>query len=366
MKSHPDSVPGASAATPLAEQVRPLGVGMIGAGPVVQAIHLPTLARLADLFTVRAVMDVNATVADEVASRAGAVGMTDLDAMLADESVEVVAICSPPQFHAEQAIAALRAGKRAVLVEKPLGVTRDEAEAITAAARETGVPLFVGAMHAYDPAWLEAQPFIRDLQRDAHSVRSSIVLPPNDQFEDWSTEIVERPVMPAFGDFTPEIRAAMMPPSILGLAIHDLPLVRTFLPQAEVLVSTAEYLPPFGYAITARAGATVIDITGFLHQHWKPMWELEAVSADASLRIEFTPSFVHAGSATAVYTDASGTRRFGLADHNGYEGEWRALAQAAHGDRSLTPDPTSLVADLVFALDIAETAAALQLNGADA
>ena len=31
-----------------------LGVGILGSGPVTQAIHLPALARLTDLFTVRA------------------------------------------------------------------------------------------------------------------------------------------------------------------------------------------------------------------------------------------------------------------------------------------------------------------------
>ena len=35
-----------------------LRVGILGAGPVTQAIHLPTLARLSDDFEVRVVMDV--------------------------------------------------------------------------------------------------------------------------------------------------------------------------------------------------------------------------------------------------------------------------------------------------------------------
>ena len=36
-----------------------LGVGILGSGPVTQAIHLPALARLTDQFTVRTVMDAN-------------------------------------------------------------------------------------------------------------------------------------------------------------------------------------------------------------------------------------------------------------------------------------------------------------------
>jgi myo-inositol 2-dehydrogenase / D-chiro-inositol 1-dehydrogenase len=51
---------------------RPLGVGVIGSGPVTQAIHLPTLATLTDRLRVRHVMDVDAGVAEEVAARTGA------------------------------------------------------------------------------------------------------------------------------------------------------------------------------------------------------------------------------------------------------------------------------------------------------
>ena len=47
----------------------PLGVGILGAGPVTQAIHLPTLARLPDKFRVIAVMDIDAQVASSVAAR---------------------------------------------------------------------------------------------------------------------------------------------------------------------------------------------------------------------------------------------------------------------------------------------------------
>ena len=49
-----------------------LRVGILGAGPVTQAIHLPTLARLSDDFEVRVVMDVHAATAETVAQRAGA------------------------------------------------------------------------------------------------------------------------------------------------------------------------------------------------------------------------------------------------------------------------------------------------------
>ena len=51
---------------------KPLGVGIIGAGPVTQAIHLPTLATLGDRLQVVHIMDVNAEVGTLVASHTGA------------------------------------------------------------------------------------------------------------------------------------------------------------------------------------------------------------------------------------------------------------------------------------------------------
>ncbi|MEO8282975.1 MAG: gfo/Idh/MocA family oxidoreductase, partial [Pseudarthrobacter sp.] len=48
-----------------------IGVGILGAGPVTQAIHLPSLARLGHLLEVRHIMDVDPLVAEAVAGRAG-------------------------------------------------------------------------------------------------------------------------------------------------------------------------------------------------------------------------------------------------------------------------------------------------------
>ena len=100
-----------------------LRVGILGAGPVTQAIHLPTLARLSADFEVRVVMDVDATTAETVARRAGAAYATRAEDVFGDPSVDVIVICSPSQFHAEQVIAACRAGVKAILCEKPFAMT---------------------------------------------------------------------------------------------------------------------------------------------------------------------------------------------------------------------------------------------------
>jgi predicted dehydrogenase len=62
----------------------------------------------------------------------------DYDRMLADPTIDVVDICSPPWLHAKQAIAAARAGKH-VLLEKPISLTWDDAKAVRDAVKKAKV-----------------------------------------------------------------------------------------------------------------------------------------------------------------------------------------------------------------------------------
>jgi predicted dehydrogenase len=334
-----------------------LGVGILGAGPVTQAIHLPTLARLRDTFHVARIMDVDAATAESVAGRVGAAWTTSMEELLADEDVQIVAICSPHQFHAEQVIAACRAGKRAVLCEKPFAMHAEEAEQIAAVSRETGVPIIVGAMHTFDPGWLAAKANWGDLLERAHTIRYSIVLPPNPRFEDFATEVVSRPT-PWRGDRTdPGVAAGMIRGGIMGLAIHDLPLVRTFCPDFTDLEVLSSDLPfPAGYLVNLRVGDRDVQLHAVNSHSWQPEWVFEAIADDSSLRIDFTPSYVQAGSATAKIRRGEDTQVFGPYGYSGYEGEWRYLAALAAG----TADPldvNELINDLTFALTIADAAA---------
>jgi len=334
-----------------------IGVGILGAGPVTQAIHLPTLSRLRDVFHVARIMDVDPAVAESVAGRVGAAWTTSMEELLADDDVHVVVICSPHQFHAGQVIAACRAGKQAILCEKPFAMTKAEAEEIAQVSDETGVPIIVGAMHTFDPAWTTVKEHWGDLVQKAHSIRYSIVLPPNPRFEDFATEVVTRPQWPAADRNDPEVAAGMVRGGIMGLAIHDLPLVRHFCPDfADVDVVSCEIPASGGYMLTLRAGNRDVRVCGFNTLSWEPEWVFEAISDDRSLRIDFTPSYVQAGSATAVLSTGNERQVFGPYPHNGYEAEWRFLAGLVTGTNKPL-DVDVLIHDLTFALDIADKAA---------
>jgi predicted dehydrogenase len=80
-------------------------------------------------------------------------------AALRETKPDVVSVCIPTAFHAEVGIAAIEQGAH-VLIEKPLALTLDQAEAVIAAAEKTGVLLAVGFMLRYSPAVLEVKNWI--------------------------------------------------------------------------------------------------------------------------------------------------------------------------------------------------------------
>lgn len=334
-----------------------LGVGILGSGSVVQGIHLPTLARLPDLFDVRHLMDVDEYAVTAVAHRIGAKWSTSVDDLLADDGVDVVAVCTPHRFHAEQVIAACEAGKSAVLCEKPFAVTHDEARRIGEVSRATGVPVIVGAMHTYDPAWIAVRAAWGDLPEQASFIRSSIILPTNDRFEAWATEVASPAVLPQRDVSTADARASVISARLLGLAIHDLPLVRTFLPQwRELEVVSADLLDPAGYVVMIRAGDRLAQIVGSFRSHWLPEWRFEVTASSAALAIEFPPSYVLAGSGSASLHSVGEQRTFGGSDATGYEGEWQRLHQLATGADFDERELDGLIDDLSFAVLIADRA----------
>ena len=123
-----------------------LGPGMVG------EVHAAALARIPG---VRLASVAGSTPGSPQAARLAAAhgarpadGLADL---LADESLDVVIVCTPHPLHAGQAIAAARAGLH-VIVEKPMALTADDCSAMIAAAETAGVVLSVISQRRWYPA----------------------------------------------------------------------------------------------------------------------------------------------------------------------------------------------------------------------
>jgi 2-hydroxy-4-carboxymuconate semialdehyde hemiacetal dehydrogenase len=113
--------------------------------------HLDGLA-LIDGVTVTSVVSRRLEQAEEVARNCGAgQATTDLDEVLARDDVDAVILCTPTQLHAEQAIAAMRAGKH-VQVEIPLADSWADAQQVSQVQQETGLTCMVGHTRRFNPS----------------------------------------------------------------------------------------------------------------------------------------------------------------------------------------------------------------------
>jgi predicted dehydrogenase/threonine dehydrogenase-like Zn-dependent dehydrogenase len=120
-----------------------LGVACIGAGNYAKAVLLPILEKARGVSR-RTIVTATGPSAQRTAARFGfGACATDPAAVLSDDSVDLVFVATRHDSHAALAEAALRAGK-AVWLEKPVGLSEEEVDAVAAAAEQTRGFLMVG------------------------------------------------------------------------------------------------------------------------------------------------------------------------------------------------------------------------------
>jgi 1,5-anhydro-D-fructose reductase (1,5-anhydro-D-mannitol-forming) len=133
----------------------PLRFGVIGIGNIVTGTIAPAMRDDPVCALVAAVSRDQAR-ADAFAAEFGCqFATTEYEAMLARPDVDAVFIATPNALHADQAIAAARAGKH-VLCDKPLATSGEDARAVVAAATQAGVMLGVNFHN-------RALPWVRDV-----------------------------------------------------------------------------------------------------------------------------------------------------------------------------------------------------------
>lgn len=134
-------------------------VGIVGAGWVAAARHIPSYRRHPDA-TVVAIYDHGAGHAERAAAELGIPhAYSNLECFL-DDNIDVVSICTPPWAHAEIAIAALRRGCH-VFTEKPMAMNEGEALDMADAARTSNRLLCVSHNFLFSRAVSQADGWLR-------------------------------------------------------------------------------------------------------------------------------------------------------------------------------------------------------------
>jgi predicted dehydrogenase len=103
-----------------------------------------------------AVCDVVRERADKIASRFGVPAFYSIDEFLNHKDMQAVSVLTPSGMHSAHAIAAAKAGKH-VIVEKPMALRLDDADAMMNACDAAGVKLFVVKQNRFNVPVIKAR-----------------------------------------------------------------------------------------------------------------------------------------------------------------------------------------------------------------
>ncbi len=133
---------------------RQIRLGIVGCGSIVQAVHLPALAKCGQ-FTVKAFAEADDRRRLEAGGRLrDARGHADWREVVRDTEIDAILIALPTGLHAESAIAAFEAGKH-VYLEKPISSTVADGRAVVENWRRSGRVGMTGFNYRFSPIYAE-------------------------------------------------------------------------------------------------------------------------------------------------------------------------------------------------------------------
>ena len=339
---------------------RRIKIGIAGCGEAAQILHLPALRELSGLFEVSALCDVSPQTLAAVGAEWPDAGLfTDAAVMIRESAVEAVLVCNPHAFHAETAIAAMRAGKH-VLIEKPMCVTLGEADQMIEAEKASGAVAQVGYMRRYAPAYLEAAELAKARRGKIRLARVHCVIGRNALFTEGTSRVVKGAVPQDVIDagkarlaaLTQEAAGASSGPRanayalLLGLSSHDLSAMRGLIGMPGRVLHCA--LKQDGRAITAAFDygdfvcqfETAVDAIGRFDAH------IELYTMEDVIRVAFTTPYIRHQPAVLTVTSAKPPAGVSTTESLGsridsFVLEWRAF----HGNICEGKTPVTSIAD---------------------
>lgn len=291
-----------------------LRTGVIGLGEVAQVVHLPVLRSLPELYEITAVCDISPTLLKSVGGRYGVNARYDSATELLERAeLDCVLVINSDEYHAECVTAAL-ARDIHVLVEKPMCLSRREADDIIAARDRSGAVVMVGYMRRFAPAFLEAKAAVEQLGRinyarvhdiigrnqliiDATSTVDRATDLPRDAIADRTRRgdaLVKDALGPLAKDFGGAYRL------LCGLGCHDLSALRELLGPPRQVVA-ARHWRRFVAALLEYDDFMVTYETG-VDEQLRFDAHIEVYGETGSIRLQYdTPYVRHLP--TLLYTE---------------------------------------------------------------
>jgi predicted dehydrogenase len=352
---------------------RRLKVGFVGCGEVTQIIHWPSLYQLSDQFEVTAICDVSPLILEKLGKLWNIQTLTtDHRELVADNDLDVVLVANPHAFHAEVTLDAIAAGKH-VLVEKPMCITRREADEIIAAQRKSNVLVQVGYMRRYAPAFLQGCEVVRAMKEIKYA-RVRDIIGANALIIDPTSRVIRDKHLPESvkndarlrdealmdealgGNPSPDLRRAYG--LMLGLSSHDLSAMRELLGKPKKVLFAAQRSGGLYIAATFDYGPflchfeTGIDGIARFDAH------LEVYGNQKVVRVQYETPYVRNSPIHLFVTEDNG--RGGVTSLDSHPGwgdpfvaEWRAFYENVMEGKATKTGPADFVEDLELFAEMA-------------
>ncbi|MBQ9097219.1 MAG: Gfo/Idh/MocA family oxidoreductase [Clostridia bacterium] len=141
--------------------MKKLKIGVIGAGGICTACHMPAFAEM-DNVEIVAICDIKVQKAQALADKYGIPNVfEDYNDVISMDGIDAIDICTPNYLHSIIAVAALNKGLH-VFCEKPDAVNVEEASKMKAASEASGKVLMVMRNNRFTPASEFLKKYIED------------------------------------------------------------------------------------------------------------------------------------------------------------------------------------------------------------
>ena len=346
-----------------------LRVAVVGAGPVMQRIHLPSLRALAGVEVV-ALADLDRNLGTRVAQAFGIARVYgDVRELLAAEPQldGVIAVTGKP-WHAAACLPVLERGLP-VFTEKPLAATLADARTMVETATRTGARLMVGYMKQYDPAVIEAR---RRLEDGAIGpVRYARIHDFGGDFVCGAQGVATLPLVPpqpagprpaatrAGGPSAPpdaEQRRRQAFDQWIEVWIHDVNLVQHLFGPVRDVVWSREGAPKLAL-VRCTSGAEVLLELGGPHPGGLPWDEtIDAYGPSGQLALRLKPPFLrHAQTGLTIETPA-GTQAVRCGHAEAFTEEIRAFCRLLQTGDAPATDGAMGLADMELCARLVDAA----------
>jgi predicted dehydrogenase len=192
------------------------GVALLGAG-FMASTHATSYAALEDV-DVKVVCGLETGRVEALAESLGAEASADWEAAVAMPGVDAVDVCLPTPLHRPVTERALAAGRH-VLLEKPVALSLEDADAIGAAAEAAGRVLMVGHVLRFIPEIAELRRVVDSGELGRPLAATAIRLSPPVDWNDWMRD------------------AGLSGGTLVDLAIHDFDILAELLGPARRVVA---------------------------------------------------------------------------------------------------------------------------------